>query len=217
MLVRPSAWYSSSHWHGRRPGKLTRHFAVRSSRTSSATAVHGRPCRAPAPADRVDRSSRCPRPARAPPGGPQKMPTKKPARENRRRMRTAGRREWKGARIDRGFFVARCGPLGHTPARIEPPKPFRAQVWSPRKCARLSWPVRPAERTRGLPIRGVEILPDMASAAGPSRTVRVDRDGARRRRCGPAGRCAASVQPAGRRASASLRSGGRRPPPPPLT
>ena len=110
--------------------------------------------------------------------------------------------------IDRGFFVARCGPLGHTPTRIEPPKPFRAQVWSPCKCARLSWPVRPAERTRGLPIRGVEILPDMAPAAGPSRTVRVDRDGARRRRCGPAGRCAASVQPAGRQASASLRSGG---------
>lgn len=114
------------------------------------------------------------------------------------RVRTPERR-------DRGFFAARRGPLGHTPTRIEPPKPFRAQVRSPRKCARLSWPFRPAERTRGLPIRGVEILPDMASAAGPSRTVRVDRDGARRRRCGPAGRCAASVQPAGRRASASLK------------
>ena len=179
--------------------------------------MHGRPCRAPRrPTGRIDpRAASAP----APPGTPENADEKASARKSPPHEERSGaeRREWKGARIDRGFFVARCGPLGHTPTRIEPPKPFRAQVWSPRKCARLSWPVRPAERTRGLPIRGVEILPDMASAAGPSRTVRVDRDGARRRRCGPAGRCAASVQAAGCRASASLRSAGRRPPPSPLT
>ena len=84
------------------------------------------------------------------------------------------------------------------------------------QACRVSWPVRLVKRPGGFRMRGVDILPNMASAVGPSRAARVDRDSARRGRRGSAGPCALSVQPAGRRASAPLRSGRRRPPPAPL-
>ena len=62
------------------------------------------------------------------------------------------------------FSRREASSLPHSNA-YQPRKPFGAQVRSSRKRARVSWPVRPAKRPGGIRMPGVDILPNMASAA----------------------------------------------------